>query len=117
MEAIANGDLSLEIETNSNDELGVMLNSLSKMRGVLNNAIISVNITMGEISQGDLNSRITGKFNGDFNKIKTGMNSSLDTISETLNDVIHVANALAAGDLNQKSPNPIRVFSNKRKIA
>ncbi|MEN9595922.1 MAG: chemotaxis protein [Pseudomonadota bacterium] len=102
MEAIANGDLSLEIETNSNDELGVMLNSLSKMRGVLNNAIISVNITMGEISQGDLNSRITGKFNGDFNKIKTGMNSSLDTISETLNDVIHVANALAAGDLNQK---------------
>ncbi len=102
MNAIANGDLSLKIETNSNNELDVMLNSISKMRDALNNTIISVNITMSEISQGDLNSRITGKFNGDFNKIKTGMNTSLEIIGETLNEVMRVTNAISNGDLKQQ---------------
>ncbi len=100
--AIANGDLSLKIDTNSNDELGVIINSINKMRDALSNAVISVNITMSEISQGDLNSRITGKFNGDFNKIKVGMNTSLEIISETLNEVMTVSNAISNGDLKQK---------------
>jgi methyl-accepting chemotaxis protein len=49
-----------------------------------------------------LNSRITGKFNGDFNKIKMGMNTSLEIISETLNEVMSVSNAISNGDLKQK---------------
>lgn len=100
--AIANGDLSLKIDTYSNDELGVIINSINKMRDALSNAVVSINVTMSEISQGDLNSRITGQFNGEFNKIKIGMNTSLEIISETLNEVMTVSNAISNGDLEQK---------------
>lgn len=102
MNAIANGDLSSEININSKDELGVMLRSIKKMCDALNNTIISVNITMSEIAEGDLSSRIIGNFNGDFNKIKIGMNASLDTIQMTLNEVVRVANAISNGDLKQR---------------
>jgi methyl-accepting chemotaxis protein len=98
---ISNGDLSAKVKLLPNDKSS-LLYSITRMREALNNAIISVNITMDEIAQGELDSRITGSFKGDYNKIKTGMNSSLDTIQATLNEVMHVTNAISNGDLKQK---------------
>jgi methyl-accepting chemotaxis protein len=98
---ISNGDLSAKVTLLPNDKSS-LLHSVSRMRDALNNAIISINITMSEIAQGDLNSRITGDFKGDFVQLKTGMNTSLDTINETLNNVMRVTNAISNGDLKQK---------------
>jgi methyl-accepting chemotaxis protein len=98
---ISNGDLSSKVPLLPNDKSS-LLYSITQMREALNNAIISVNITMNEIAQGDLNSRITGDFKGDYNKIKTGMNSSLEIIQITLNEVIRVTNAISNGDLKQQ---------------
>lgn len=98
---ISDGDLSAKVQLLPNDKSS-LLYSITRMRDALNNAITSVNIVMIEIAQGDLNSRITGEFKGDFNQIKTGMNSSLDIINETLNEVMRVTNAISDGDLKQK---------------
>ena len=98
---ISNGDLSGKVQLLPNDKKS-LLYSITRMREALNNTIISVNITMSEIAQGDLKSRITGDFKGDYNKIKTDMNSSLDTIDATLNEVMRVTNAISNGDLKQQ---------------
>lgn len=98
---ISNGDLSTSVPLLPNDKSS-LLYSITQMRDALNNAIVSINITMSEIAQGDLNSRITGEFKGDFAQIKTGMNTSLQTIKATLDEVIHVTNAISNGDLKQK---------------
>jgi methyl-accepting chemotaxis protein len=98
---ISNGDLSAKVPLLPDDKSS-LLYSITQMRNALNNAIVSVNIVMSEIAQGDLNSRITGEFKGDYNKIKTGMNSSLEIIQATLNEVIRVTNAISNGDLKQQ---------------
>jgi methyl-accepting chemotaxis protein len=98
---ISNGDLSAKIELDAHDRTS-LLYSVKKMRDTLENVIVSVNVTMREIAGGDLSSRITGQFRGDFNEIKVGMNSSLDLIDQTLDEVMRVTDAIANGDLHQK---------------
>ncbi len=98
---ISSGNLAFNVTLKSGDKSS-LLYSIDKMRVALSNIIVSVNFTMKDVAQGELSSRVEGEFQGDFNQIKTGMNSSLDTINETLNEVIHVAHALANGDLSQK---------------
>jgi methyl-accepting chemotaxis protein len=98
---ISQGDLSAKVALLPNDKASILY-SLSKMHEALNNAIISINIVMDDISHGKLESRIEGGFKGDFNKIKIGMNNSLDTVQATLNEVIGVTTAVSNGDLSKK---------------
>lgn len=98
---ISNGDLSAKVQLLPNDKTS-LLYSIARMREALNNAIVSINIVMDDISNGKLESRIEGGFKGDFNKIKMGMNGSLDTIQATLNEVIVVTTAVSNGDLTKK---------------
>lgn len=98
---VANGNLSVNVSLKSGDKTS-LLYSINEMRETLNDTIVNVNVTMDEISQGILHSRIAGEFKGDFAKIQSGMNKSLDAISDTLNEVMHVTEAIANGDLSQK---------------
>ena len=98
---ISMGNLSAKVELLPNDKSS-LLYSITKMRDTLNNAIISVNVVMREVAQGDLKSRVTGEFKGDFNQIKTGMNASLEVIGDTLYDIMRVSDDFANGDLTRR---------------
>lgn len=98
---IANGNLSLKVVLDPNDKSS-LLYSINKMRQTLSNIIISTNIVMEETSKGDLSSRMEGTYKGDFIQLQKGINSSLDVINETLNEVMYVTNAISEGDLKQK---------------
>ncbi len=98
---ISMGNLSAKVELLPNDKSS-LLYSITQMRDTLNNAIISVNVVMREVAQGDLKSRVTGEFKGDFNQIKTGMNASLEVIGDTLYDIMRVSDDFANGDLTRR---------------
>ena len=102
---VANGNLSIKVNLQESDKSS-LLYSIHQMSGMLNNVIKGTNIVMKDAANGALSTRIRADVKGDFIHLKTAINTSLDNIEQTLNDVIHVADALAAGDLNQKITKP-----------
>lgn len=98
---VAKGNLEVKIALEPNDKSS-LLYRVDRMRINLSNIIVSTNIVMGDVAKGDLHSRVEGQFPGDFNTLQQVVNSSLDILRDTLNDVTRVAKALSNGELNQK---------------
>jgi methyl-accepting chemotaxis protein len=102
--AIANGDLSSNIDTSQQDEVGVLLQSLKAMQDSLRAIVAEIkNIVEAAAVRGDFSVKmdLTGK--AGYTKELSDLLNSLSNVSETgLNDVTRVATALANGDLSQK---------------
>lgn len=98
---MTDGELSNAIKVDANDKMS-LLYLIEQMRGTFASVITQTNVVMGNAAQGDLSARINSNVKGDFSRLTNGINTSLDSLSETLTDVIRVSNALAEGNLNQK---------------
>ncbi len=96
---IAHGNLSINIDYTSEDELGSLADSMRYMVEKLRSYIGEIQYELSEISQGNLNIHGTSEFTGDFLVIK----DALDTIVSSLNHTViaihksadHVATASA----------------------
>lgn len=82
-EEMANGNLDISINLNSNDEFGELASSFSKMILSLKHYINEISTVLGNISQGNLNISTSENYKGNFIEIKT----SLDNISNSLSEV------------------------------
>ena len=102
--AIAGGDLSSDIDTSRQDEIGVLLHSLKAMQDSLRSIVAEIkNIVEAAAVRGDFSVKmdLTGK--AGYTKELSDLLNNLSNVSETgLNDVTRVATALANGDLSQK---------------
>ncbi|MDP2143947.1 MAG: methyl-accepting chemotaxis protein [Gallionella sp.] len=102
--AIAGGDLTSNIDTSQQDEIGILLRSMKNMQDNLRAIVAEIkNIVEAAAIRGDFSVKmdLTGK--AGYTKELSDLLNSLSNISETgLNDVTRVATALANGDLSQK---------------
>lgn len=100
-ERIASGDLSAEIEVNSEDETGKLLASMKSMQTNLATVIEQeVQDIVDLANSGDLTQRIKldGK-EGFYNKLSAAINGLVDVNEKFLNDTVTMVSALADGDL------------------
>lgn len=91
---IADGNLDAVIKVNSRDEIGTLADSLSKLVSRLHDYIAyisEISFVLDEIAEGNLAFKLTKDYIGEFEKIKT----SLDNISDTLNETMFGINAAA----------------------
>ena len=58
---------------------------------------------VNRISKGDIPSRITDNYNGDFNEIKNSLNQCFDAVNQLINDANMLANAAVQGNLSTRS--------------
>ena len=101
--AIAGGDLSSSIETDRQDEIGVLLRSMNAMQDSLR-AIVGEIKSMVEAAavRGDFSVKMGMDGKAGYTKELSELLNQLSNVTETgLNDVLRVANALAQGDLTQ----------------
>ena len=81
---LAQGNLNDPVDVwYSNDELGVLSNSLDETILSLRQYINIITVALTKISEGDLCHKMEGNFKGDFYKIKSTFNEILSALSDT----------------------------------
>ena len=82
---IAGGNLEVEVNVDSNDEVGELQQAFMEMTGNIRIYITEIASILGYISNGDLSAKTSDNYNGDFIQIK----NSLDNILVSLNEVFY----------------------------
>jgi len=98
-----NGDFSIRSDnTNSGDEIGDMAKVVNQHLASLQGAINEANNVVGKVAIGEFDQRIESNFNGDLQLLKQGVNSSADSVEQTMIALKQVLNALATGQLSYR---------------
>lgn len=80
---ICDGDLDVEIQCESNDEIGELAQSFSKMVIAIKSYISEISSILGDISNGNLNCSIEEEYKGNFIEIR----KSLENIIISINNI------------------------------
>ncbi len=98
---IANGKLDVHIDVNTNDEVGLLANSLNALTTRLKEYIAYINeITqaLDNISNGELKIELVQSYDGDFSKIKYSLLQLSDILKKIIGDI-----AIAADEVSSSS--------------
>ena len=102
-EAISQGDLSIVIESDAQDELGEFMRKLGLMQDNLNVLVNDISRMVRAAERGDFSRRINIEQQQGFGKdIGETLNRLMELTETSLHDIYRIARALAVGDLSQK---------------
>ncbi len=97
--SIAAGDFNLNIESQSNDEIGQLANTFSHMSDNLKAIISDISYLLGEMSVGNfvVSSQEADKYVGQFGEILTAINGINQNLSQALSDINVASDQVSAG--------------------
>lgn len=81
---LQNGQLTLDINYKSDDEVGELVNTLKISMERISGYVSDINKIMSELSGGNFNVRTSADYVGDFTSIQTSIENFTNTMSETL---------------------------------
>jgi len=97
------GDFSIRSEnTDSGDEIGDMAKVVNEHLASLQGAINEANNVVGKVAVGEFDQRIESNFKGDLQLLKNGVNSSADSVEQTMIALKQVLNAIATGQFSYR---------------
>lgn len=96
---IANGNLDIDIEIKSGDEIGILSNSFLQMSDTLKTIISDVNYLLGEMSSGNfrLRTKCEEKYIGEFKNILLAIRGINRNLSSTLAEINAASDQVSAG--------------------
>ena len=95
--SMSEGNLEINIDISSYDEIGELAKSFSKMLVILKSYILNISTILGSISKGNLNIKINEEYKGDFLEIKNSLNNILDSLNEVFNEILEASNQVTGG--------------------
>lgn len=84
---LAEGNLNVEIESETRDEIGMLASSLKSTVEAWRNYINEIKRMMNEMASGNFNIEITAEFKGDFNEIKESFGEIINALNHTLSEI------------------------------
>lgn len=84
---LQNGQLSLDIDYKSDDEVGELVNTLKTSASQIGSYVSDINRIMGELSGGNFNVRTSADYVGDFTSIQSSIENFTDTMSGALEQI------------------------------
>lgn len=99
---MAQGDLSVQINVNSTDEIGQLGAAFSDTITAIRAYINDVKFNLAKMAGGDLNIRSTLEFKGDFVELKNSIGSIAIALNDILNEINQTAEQVSNGS-NQVS--------------
>ena len=105
-EALAKGDLSVDIRIDQQDEVGDMARAFTRMKGTIAGVLGEMEQLTGAIRDGRLDTRAAaGDFAGSWRELITGTNNVVEAFMAPLTVVLDSLDRIAKGDL----PEPLAV--------
>lgn len=102
-ERIADGDINVNIDAASKDEIGVLANAYKKMINAIKATVQETVRLTNEAADGNLTARgNTLKLNGEYAAIIKGINNTLDNIHAPLEEAKSILNRMAQNDYTVK---------------
>lgn len=96
-EKMADGDLDVEIEMKSKDEIGALANSFSLMIVTIKSYITDLSHVLSEMSKKNLLSETNAAYKGNFIEIKSSINNILLAFNDTFKEIKEAANQVNEG--------------------
>lgn len=94
---LAQGDLGVELEVTTKDEIGEMAKSFQEATGMMREVIGEVSRCLGEIADGNFDITVDTDFKGDFKDIKTALETIVDSLSNTMKQISEASSQVALG--------------------
>ena len=98
----SSGNFALRTELQRDDELGQVARAFDSLLAELQTAIDQANRVLAAVAEGDFNERIEVDFKGDLATLKTGVNSSAESVNYTMQALQQVMTALSAFDFSAR---------------
>ncbi len=99
---IADGNLDLEINIDSNDEIGdvafAMNNTVNRLKSYID-YIEEITSVLREIANGVLSFELKQDYVGEFSKVKDALFDIRDTLSDTISEIKEVANQVSSSSM------------------
>jgi methyl-accepting chemotaxis protein len=97
------GDFSLRLNVDGKDEVSTASQSINTLLSSLQHAIKEANETMVHMSEGDCSHPMKGNYQGDLEKLKNGVNTSLTQVSHAMEGLMDSLQALSGANFNHKT--------------
>ena len=97
---VQTGDFSIRNTISSKDEVGQTSQAINQLLEQIGKALKDANQTVHAISQGDFTTRIQDHYQGDLDKLKTGINSSAEVISAVMDNLSQAMIDMKEGNYN-----------------
>lgn len=94
---LENGNFNIDVQTNSNDELGVLSNSFHHTGTYLRTIICEISEVLQQLSQGNLNVSITQEYRGEFVAVEQAINNIIAQMNEVIIQIEDTSNHVASG--------------------
>jgi methyl-accepting chemotaxis protein len=102
------GDLSMRVVERSNDEVGQSSRAFNYLLSQMQALVNETNQVVDQMAQGRFEGRIKSEMKGDFARLKQGIHRSVETISQTMQNLSQALNRMQEGQfshqLNQEFP-------------
>ncbi len=102
VDRISKGDIPPKITDTYNGDFNALKNNLNAMIDAIQALVADANLLSESAVEGKLDTRAdVSKHKGDYRKIIAGVNDTLDSIVNPINEVVRVLDALAKSDLTE----------------
>ncbi|ADY55500.1 methyl-accepting chemotaxis sensory transducer [Syntrophobotulus glycolicus DSM 8271] len=96
-EEMAKGNMQVDIQYESRDEMGKMAQSIKKTNALLSGYIGDISDKLGQMSHGDMRIRVDMDYIGDFAAIKQAMQNTTSALNDTLSIINTAAEQVSTG--------------------
>lgn len=106
MDKVADGDLNVNVSTNTTDEIGDLFKDTREVIDTVNNIIYGINkLAVENKDKGNLHARIdTSSFHGSYLTVAESINSLADTFEEDTMNLLDAIQDLGHGNFNVQFP-------------
>ncbi|MCX8054771.1 MAG: methyl-accepting chemotaxis protein [Ignavibacteria bacterium] len=102
-ENIARGNMNVDLETNTKDETGMLINAMKTMSQNIGKLLKEMNRVANAAVEGKLDTRgNSGEFAGEYQNIVLGFNATLDAVIGPLNVTAEYVDRISKGDIPPK---------------
>ncbi len=101
IENISNsGEIEASFSALSDDEIGKMSQTLNQLFKAISEGLDETNRTVTALAKGDFSHRIMGRYVGDLELLKVGINESADNITEVMQQLAEVMTSMRDGNFD-----------------